>query len=129
MRSKEYQSLAHSFASYGGNSQYAYCGLAEECGELNGVVAKFIRKHLGRSHHELEFVPECKEEVEACKKRIAGELGDVLWFVSEIATLNGLRITEIMEANIKKLTNRKNAGVIASSGETIEERMANKDAL
>jgi NTP pyrophosphatase (non-canonical NTP hydrolase) len=37
---------------------------------------------------------------------LAEELGDVLWFVSKLASMFGLSLEEIMEANIDKLENR-----------------------
>ena len=49
-----------------------------------------------------------------------------MWMVSEIATMNGLTLEEIMDYSIQRLTEREANGVIDGSGGTLEERMANK---
>lgn len=45
------------------------------------------------------------------------ELGDVLWYVARIADLCGFRLSEVMSANIKKLADRKERGVIHGYGD------------
>lgn len=116
MTVNEFQKKAHEFASYGNNPMYAYLGLAEEAGEVAGKVAKFIRHNDGLS-------PNCGLQYALHDERskfidaLSGELGDVLWFVAEIATLNGLDIEDLMRQNIAKLEDRKSRGVIDGEGD------------
>lgn len=116
MNFTEFQKVAHSFASYGDNPMYAYLGLAEEAGEVAGKVAKFIRHNDG-------LAPQCgfnyalKSEKDSFARSLKKELGDVLWFVAEIATINGMTLDDIAEQNVGKLADRKKRGVIDGSGD------------
>lgn len=117
----EYQGAAHAFATYGDNAMYPALGLAEEAGEVCGKIAKFIRKHEGeeplsepdRRGFGLETTKDEEEFREALKK----ELGDVCWMVAELCSVYGLNLGDVMSANIDKLTDRKNRGVIVGEGD------------
>lgn len=117
----EYQLQAHGFADYtvpcvplenksdnqvvrGLNYVYPALGLAEESGEVAGKFAKAIRDENGY------VSPKRKEE-------IVKELGDVMWFVAECATLLGVSLEDVCQKNIDKLTSRKERGVIHGSGD------------
>ena len=78
-------------------------GLTGEAGE----VADHLKKHLFQGH-ELDR--------EALKK----ELGDILWYVALLLDTTGLTMSEILDANIEKLTRRYPDGFSAeaSSGRT-----------
>ena len=108
MTAETFQIKAHEFADYLGAEEkdfrYPVMGLAEEAGEVSGKFAKAIRDDNGVI---------TKERREAIKK----ELGDVLWFVAEIATLLNYSIEDIMESNIEKLTSRKLRNKIHGSGD------------
>ena len=128
MNARDYQNQAHAFASYGENAMYPALGLAEEAGEVCGKVAKFIRHNNGMTPQDAEksSSPLTRDEVARFRAALMSELSDVMWMVAEIATLNGLGLDEIMEYNIVKLTERKSKGLIDGSGDTIEERTANR---
>lgn len=128
MNASEYQGKAHGFASYGDNAMYPVLGLAEEAGEVCGKIAKFIRHNNGMTPQDAEksSSPLMRDEVAKFRTALMSELSDVMWMVAEIATLNGLGLDEIMEYNIVKLTERRNKGLIDGSGDTIEERMADR---
>jgi NTP pyrophosphatase (non-canonical NTP hydrolase) len=66
-------------------------GLAGEAGEVVDV----IKKVLFQGH-----------DIEAEEDRIVEELGDVLWYVCEIATVLGMPLGEIMERSDEKLKAR-----------------------
>lgn len=108
MTLNEYQLKAHSFAFYympeGCEYTYPALGLTEEAGEVAGKFAKAVRDEHGNIS---------KERREAIKK----ELGDVCWFVAELCTLLNLSVEEVMEANIAKLSSRKERGVLSGSGD------------
>ena len=128
MNALEYQDKAHDFASYGDNAMYPALGLAEEAGEVCGKIAKFIRHNNGMTPQDAEesSSPLTRDEVTRFRAALMSELSDVVWMVAEIATLNGLDLDKIMEYNIVKLTERKSKGLIDGSGDTIEERTANR---
>ena len=94
----EYQVKAKQTAIYDHPIIYPTLGL---CGE-SGEVAEKVKKHLrdGTSLDEL-------------KK----ELGDVLWYISAIASDLKLSLDDIAETNISKLTSRLERGKIQGSGD------------
>jgi len=117
MTPQEYQEKAHAFARYGNNINYPLLGLAEECGEVAGKVAKFIRKHEGVDPFEAGGWVSMANDRLQFNADLAKELGDVLWMVAEIATAFDLSLDEIMQTNIDKLTDRNNRGVIVGEGD------------
>lgn len=83
------------------NSEYLFTGLAGEVGEVCSLYAKAVR----------DTGNEIKTE------DLAKELGDVLWFVSQIATFYGISLDEIGKMNIAKLTDRLLRNKIGGSGD------------
>ena len=79
---------------------YYFLGLVEEAGEVAGLRKRFLRD-------EGNIEPE----------KLAKELGDVLWYVAMIGKQYHLNMDEIAVSNIKKLTDRKERGVITGSGD------------
>lgn len=104
MTVKDYQEKAHGFAKYGENKMYPVLGLAEEAGEVCGKFAKLIRD-------DNEIMTQERHEA------IVKELGDVCWMLAEICTNMDIQLDDVMELNIKKLTDRKNRNVINGSGD------------
>ena len=51
------------------------------------------------------------------KLEIAKELGDVLWYLSQISTELNLSLEEIAQLNLEKLFDREKRGVIKSEGD------------
>lgn len=77
----------------GGRGQLALAvSTIKLCGEA-GEVAELIGKHLGHGH-DLD------------RDKLRKELGDVLWYLADIAARNELTLAEIAEANIEKLRRR-----------------------
>jgi NTP pyrophosphatase (non-canonical NTP hydrolase) len=74
--------------------------LAAEAGEVAGKFAKALRKGV-------DVVPE----------EIAYELGDVLWYVANIAYEMGYSLETIAIMNINKLEDRKSRNVIHGDGD------------
>jgi NTP pyrophosphatase (non-canonical NTP hydrolase) len=71
------------------NLAIAGLGIAGEAGE----VADYLKKVVGHGH-ELD------------KAKLCAELGDVLWYVSFIATLVDVPLAEIAQQNVAKLRKR-----------------------
>ena len=104
---EEYQKKSRKTAKYpdvGSNFVYPTLGLAGEAGEVADKIKKIIRDDGG------EVLPEKKKEIEK-------ELGDVLWYVSQIATELGLSLEDIAEKNIEKLYSRLERGKRGGSGD------------
>jgi NTP pyrophosphatase (non-canonical NTP hydrolase) len=66
-------------------------GLAGETGQLLGEYKKHLRD--GESHRLF-------------KERVAEELGDLLWYVANVASKFGLSLNEIATANLEKVKSR-----------------------
>ncbi len=103
----EYQKQSRKTAVYpdaGNNFIYPTLGLAGESGEVAEKIKKVLRDKSGIID-------------EATKQEIAKELGDVLWYLSQIASELGLSLEEVASENLKKLFSRKDRGVIKGSGD------------
>lgn len=115
MEANEYQKKAHTFATCGEGIAYPSLGLCEEAGEVAGKIAKFIRKHNG---HLPNFALKVDEaDMNKLRLDVKKELGDVCWFVAELATFFDLELGDIMQTNIDKLNDRKARGVIIGEGD------------
>ncbi|MDP3957041.1 MAG: nucleoside triphosphate pyrophosphohydrolase family protein [bacterium] len=83
---------------------YATLGLSGETGEVAEKVKKIIVNKNG------VISEESKEEI---KK----ELGDVLWYLSQLATELDLSLEEIAEENMRKIHDRMKRGVLKGNGD------------
>jgi len=54
---------------------------------------------------------------EAIKRELAKELGDVLWYLTQLVTELGLSLEEIAADNIKKLSSRQDRSRLRGSGD------------
>ena len=79
-------------------------GVAGETGELAEKLKKMIRDDGSKLSEERR---------EMMKK----EIGDVLWYLSQLSRVLGFRFSEAAEANIKKLEDRVARGVLKGSGD------------
>jgi NTP pyrophosphatase (non-canonical NTP hydrolase) len=102
----EYQRLSRRTAEYPREAWLAYptLGLAGEAGEVAEHAKKAIRDDGGSVGDER-------------KAAMSKELGDVLWYVAQIATELGLDLNEIAEQNLEKLFSRQERGVLSGSGD------------
>jgi len=107
MTFEEYQNKAKQTAIYpeqGRNFVYIALGLAGEGGEVADKVKKILRDKNGVID-------------ERTKKEMCHELGDVLWYVSQMGVELGLSLEEIAEKNIEKILSRKERGMIGGNGD------------
>jgi NTP pyrophosphatase (non-canonical NTP hydrolase) len=105
MNFNEYQKIAHRTAVYPKEFAFQYLtyGLIAEAGELAGNIAKWYRGDIPDG----PGMPEVLEH----------ELGDVLWFLTELCTELGLDLDVIALMNLEKLDDRANRNVIRGSGD------------
>ena len=98
----EYQEKTNETAIYPDMNwmEYLSTGMAGEVGELCSKVAKSFRNDKGIDPEELML-----------------ELGDIMWFVAQFAGHLNYELSEIATANIKKLQDRKERGVIRGDGD------------
>jgi len=103
----DYQSKSRKTAKYpaiGHPVIYPTLGLVNEAGEVAGKIKKVFRDKDGQIN----------EETRAALK---AELGDVLWYVAQVATELNLSLDEIAKYNIAKLYDRLERGKIQGDGD------------
>lgn len=104
---KQYQKESRKTAEYKNKDKdyiYPLMGLAGEIGE---VIEKI--KHVYRDKNNV-FDNEAKKE-------IAKEMGDVLWYLTQLATELGVSLDQVAEDNIVKLQSRQRRGKINGQGD------------
>lgn len=104
---RTYQQRSRETARYpqvGANPIYPTLGLCGEAGEVADKVKKVLRDRQG------SFDAAVIDDLRL-------ELGDVLWYVAQLATELDLDLAEIAEANLDKLASRAARNVIAGSGD------------
>ena len=107
MEFDSYQIKARKTAIYpdlGSNNIYPTLGLVGEAGEVAEKVKKVLRDKNGI------FDIESKE---AIKK----ELGDVLWYLSNLCTEFNFSLNDVAKLNLEKLEIRASSGKITGSGD------------
>lgn len=107
----EYQKIAHETAIYPSKNEKSlqglmYCclGAAEEIGEIAGKVKRIIRDNNGVIDY-------------SAKIGIIKELGDSLWYLSQIAQEIDIDFGFIAIENIEKLQQRKKNNTLHGSGD------------
>jgi len=103
----DYQSRSRVTAVYpdhGDNLLYPTLGLCGEAGEVAEKVKKMIRDDGGILTDER-------------RAALSKELGDVLWYVAQVATEADLDLAAIAEANLQKLLSRRERDVLQGSGD------------
>ncbi len=96
-RTAKYPAIGHAVI-------YPTLGLASEAGEVSGKIKKIFRDKGGVIN-------------EADKEALKSELGDVLWYISQICTELELSLDAVAEYNIDKLYSRLERGKIGGEGD------------
>src|SRR5688572_12040322 len=97
---KEYQLKSRKTANYrnlGDNFPYLTLGLVGESGEVADKLKKLIRDH--------DFTS-IKDLTAEQKQALVLELGDILWYIAQIATEFEIDMGEIASQNIDKIYSR-----------------------
>jgi NTP pyrophosphatase (non-canonical NTP hydrolase) len=108
MNFTEYQSKSRATAKYpviGHGVIYPTLGLTNEAGEVAGKIKKIFRDKDG-------VIGEAEREA------LKGELGDVLWYISQVCTELDISLDEVADGNIAKLLDRQARGKIQGDGDT-----------
>jgi len=103
----KYQEESKKTARYLHKNRYSYTalGLSGEVGEVSEHVKRILR---GEDNGEMS-----KERVKNLKK----ELGDVLWYLTQLATELGISLDDIATENLKKLFSRKKREKLHGKGD------------
>ncbi len=107
MNFSDYQESAKRTAKYpviGHTVIYPTLGLTNEAGEVAGKIKKVFRDKDGHLS---------AETLEALKS----ELGDVLWYLAQVASELHLSLDDMAEHNIAKLLDRQARGKIQGDGD------------
>ena len=107
MNFNDYQQKSRATAQYpaiGHAVIYPALGLVNEAGEVAGKIKKIFRDKQG-------VIGAAEREA------LKAELGDVLWYIAQVATELDLPLDEIAEANITKLLDRQARGKIQGDGD------------
>ncbi len=107
MTFSDYQQDAKKTAIYpnvGNNFVYPTLGLVGEAGEIANKVKKIIRDKNNQISNE-------------DRQEIGKELGDVLWYLAQIATELGVSLEKIAQDNLDKLSSRQQRNVLGGNGD------------
>jgi NTP pyrophosphatase (non-canonical NTP hydrolase) len=107
VRLSDYQQRSRATAVYpdaGDNLTYPALGLCGEAGECAEKVKKAIRDDGGALTEER-------------RAALAAELGDVLWYLAQLATEAGLELEAVAKDTLAKLLSRSERGVLQGSGD------------
>lgn len=98
----QYQSASRLTAIYpmrGQNFLYPMIGIVSEVGEIADQVKRIIRDEEGIISEERRLA-------------IEDEIGDVLWYLAQLATEFNLQLSTAADQNLKKLSERQQAGTL-----------------
>jgi len=107
MNFSDYQQKSRATAKYpviGHSVIYPTLGLVNEAGEVAGKIKKVFRDKDGEINEET-------------REALKAELGDVLWYIAQVASELNLSLDEIAEYNISKLMDRHERGKIKGDGD------------
>lgn len=107
MNFTDYQTKSRRTAKYptiGHGVIYPTLGLTNEAGEVAGKIKKIFRDKGGVINGE-------------DRQALKSELGDVLWYLSQVCTELEISLDEVAEHNIEKLYSRLERGKIGGEGD------------
>lgn len=111
MEFSDYQAETRKTAQYpdrGANFVFPTLGMVGEAGEVAEKVKKLMRDH--DTFSPAAVGAEVKTE-------IVKELGDVLWYLAQLATEFDVSLDEIAKQNLVKIKDRRARGKISGEGD------------
>ncbi len=103
----EYQKASEKTAIYPNSINHVAhwtLGVTGEAGEIANKVFKVFREKNGQID-------------EATKKELGKEIGDTLWYLTQLTTALNLSLETIAEDNIAKLQSRQQRGTLTGDGD------------
>lgn len=100
----QYQLDARKTAIYKSPIVYPALGLCGESGEVAEKIKKLIRDSDGKLTEDI-------------RNNLLKELGDVMWYVANLAADLDIKLSDIARTNIQKLADREKRNVISGSGD------------
>lgn len=82
-------------------------GLMGEVGEAADILKRILRDKDGVVSDE-------------DRQKIRSEIGDIVWYLAQLATEVGANFDDVVEANIEKLQTRKNNGTLVSHARNVD---------
>lgn len=79
-------------------------GLQEEAGEVSGKVKRILRDGHG-------------DVTDPVMNTLAAELGDVMWYTSEMASMLRRELSDVARMNVEKLADRATRGKLRGQGD------------
>lgn len=76
-------------------------GLSSEAGEVNRIFQKYLKNNPDKVLSQL-----IRDNQDDIRKQMTYELGDVMWYVSELATYFGIHLDMVLSKNESKLEER-----------------------
>lgn len=108
----EYEEQALDTSIYEGKLIYPILGLVSEAGEVADKIKKLIRDE------GVDITEDVAEQLDPeQRKALAYELGDVLWYLTNVAADIDYSLEEIALLNLDKLAQRKVRGKLQGSGD------------
>jgi NTP pyrophosphatase (non-canonical NTP hydrolase) len=107
MNFEEYQKKSRATAKYpNADENYIYptLGLTGESGEVAEKIKKVLRDKAGKI-----------DEID--REEIKKELGDVLWYLTQLASELKISLEEVATSNLTKLYDRMERGTLSGSGD------------
>lgn len=107
MNFADYQKKSRKTAFYPNvnhNFIYPVLGLAGESGEVAEKIKKVLRDKEGKVD-------------EKTRQEIVKEMGDVLWYLANLAAELGVSLEEVAQKNLEKLQSRKERNKLHGSGD------------
>ena len=107
MEFKQYQKTSRQTAVYpviGHGCVYPALGLAGESGEALNKVKKLFRDNQRQIEDEQ-------------RQAIGSELGDILWYLAQLATELDLDLDQVAQDNLDKLLSRQQRGQLHGQGD------------
>lgn len=106
MNFTHYQTNARATAIYPHDYEVVYpvLGLTGEAGEVAEKIKKQLRG--GKSLHDEDF-----------REAVVKELGDVLWYISNLASDLHVNLDDVARINLEKLAARKQNNTIQGDGD------------
>lgn len=98
-----YQQTAATYRAANVPDEERVFGLFEEAGEVAGIYKRIVRG-------------DYKDNPAEANVKLKKELGDVLWYLSQVALDNGFQLGEIAQMNIDKLEDRRQRNALLGTG-------------